>query len=87
MFEGLPVPVGLGILGLGYTLAMAETWLLYRLIARGDLVTRREADAITERAQKAENASDKLLDQNGALMDMARLGTATWQALRKAADE
>jgi hypothetical protein len=87
VFEGLPVPVGLGILGLGYTLAMAEAWLFYRLLARGDLVTRREADAITARAEKAETAGDKLLDQNTELMDMARLGTATWQALRKAADE
>ena len=87
MPEGLPMPVGLGIMGFGFTLFGATVWLFFRMFSRGDIVTRREADAISQRADRAETANDKLLEQNGALMDMARLGTATWQALRKAADE
>ena len=87
MLEGLPVPVGLSILGLGWAIAGGCLWLLVRKVASGDLVTRREADALTERAVRAEDANEKLVDQNGQLMDMARLGTATWQALRQAAEE
>ena len=87
MLEGLPVPVSLGVLGLGWAIAAGTLWLLIRKISAGDLVTRRENDATALRAEKAELARDKLIDQNGDLMDMARLGTATWQALRKAAEE
>lgn len=87
MLEGLPVPVSLGVLGLGWAIAAGALWLFYRKLASGDLLTRRENDATVIRAEKAEEARDKLIDQNGQLMDMARLGTATWQALRKAAEE
>lgn len=87
MPEGLPLPIEVGIYGLGWALFGAALWLFYRKLANGDVVTRRENDATVTRAEKAEAANDKLLDQNGQLMDMARLGTATFQALRKAAEE
>lgn len=87
MIEGLPLPLEVGIYGLGWALFGSVVWAFYRKITAGDLVTRREADALSLRAEKAEKALDKALDQNGELMDMARLGSATWQALKKAADE
>lgn len=52
----------------------------------GKTVTRREADSITKRAEKAEETRDSLIAQNGELMEMARLGQATFTALRQAAE-
>ena len=87
MPEGLPLPVEVGVFGLGWTLFAACAWLFFRKLASGDLMTRREGDALVKRAETAEAANEKLLDQNGQLMDMARMGSATMQALRKAVEE
>lgn len=79
--------------GGGWALFGATVWLVIRKLISGDLMTRREGEALetrieetTTRAEKAEQANEALIDQNGQLMDMARLGTATWQALKKAAE-
>lgn len=87
MIEALPLPVQVGIYSLGWALLGAVVWQFYRKIANGDLLTRREGDALIARAEKAEEANEKLVDQNGRLLDVARLGTATWQALQRAAGE
>ena len=87
MIERLPLPVEVGIYSLGWALFGATVWLFFRKVLSGDLMTRREGDSLTKRAEKAESVNEKLVEQNGELMDMARLGTATWQALKKAADE
>lgn len=86
MIEALPWPVELGVYSLGWGLFGATVWLLIRKLMSGDLMTRREGDALVNRAEKAEAANEALVEQNGKLMDMAQLGTATWQALRKAAE-
>lgn len=86
MIEALPWPVELGVYSLGWGLFGATVWLLIRKLMSGDLMTRREGDALVERAVKAETAAEALVKQNGQLMDMAQLGTATWQALKKAAE-
>lgn len=93
MIEGMPWPIQIGVASLGWSLFAACVWLFYRKLSAGDLMTRREGDAkdaqintLTARAEKAEGANEALVKQNGELMEMARLGTATWQALRKAAD-
>jgi hypothetical protein len=85
MIEGLPWPASVGITGSGWLLAASIAWLVIRKLIDGDLVTRREADDHRDRAVKAEDANEKLVDQNAQLMDMARLGTATMQALKAAA--
>lgn len=54
---------------------------------RGWFVTKREADVYVERAEKAEAANAELVRQNTELMEMARLGQATFNALRKAAEQ
>lgn len=87
MIDGTPWPVDIGITAGGWTLAAAVCWLVIRKLISGDLLTRREADALTERAAKTEQANEQLVEQNGKLMEAARLGTATWQALQKAASD
>ena len=62
---------------------VAVVLFVFVALIRGSLVTRREADAYRERAEKAENALDQALRQNTDLMEMARLGSATFEALRK----
>ena len=66
---------------------VAVVLFVFVALVRGSLVTRREADAYRERAEKAENALDQALRQNTDLMEMARLGSATFEALRKNATE
>lgn len=70
---------GVGVVGL----FAAMFWML----ATGRLVTRREADGITRRAEKAEETRDSLIAQNTELMEMARLGQATFTALRKGVEQ
>lgn len=65
----------------------SATGALFWMIATGRLVTRREADGITHRAEKAERAIDSLIAQNAELMEMARLGQATFSALRQAVED
>lgn len=86
MILGLPVPVEFGIFGLGWGLFGALGWLVIRKLISGDLMTRREGDALVKRAEKAEQANEGLVKQNGQLMDAAALGVATLQALKKAAE-
>lgn len=57
--------------------------LLLIAFMRGWFVTRREADVYIARAERAEKNESNLIDQNRELMEMARLGQATFQALRK----
>lgn len=59
---------------------------LFWLLATGRLVTRREAEGITKRAEKAEETRDTLIKQNAELMEMARLGQDVFTALRKGAE-
>lgn len=59
---------------------------LFWMLATGRLVTRREADGITQRAERAEKTRDDLIAQNTELMEMARLGQETFTALRRAAE-
>lgn len=61
--------------------------LLFWMLATGRLVTRREADSYRERAEKAEAARDEVTRQNGELMEMARLGQATFAALRQGIEQ
>lgn len=87
MIDGLPWPASVGLTITGWALAGSIAWLVIRKLISGELVTRREADGLETRAVKAEEANEHLVEQNTQLLDMARLGTATWQALRKAAEE
>lgn len=59
--------------------------LLFWLLATGRLVTRREADGITQRAVSAETSRDLLIEQNGELIEMARLGQSVFTALHERA--
>lgn len=61
--------------------------LLLIAFLRGWFVTRREADVYLQRAERAENNEKQLLEQNRELMEMARLGQATFNALRRAGEE
>lgn len=63
--------------------------VLFLMVAfiRGWFVTKREADSYLDRAQKAEAARDRALEQNAELMEWARLGKATFKSLREAAEE
>ena len=63
--------------------------VLFLMVAflRGWFVTRREADVYLKRAERAEALVDNLNKQNGELMEMARLGKSTFDALRKAAEQ
>lgn len=63
-------------------LVVVQGWM----IATGRLVTRREAQFHIARAEKAEAAAESLIKQNGELMEMARLGQATFTALRQGAE-
>lgn len=56
-------------------------------LARGWVVTKREADVYIKRAEKAEDANRELITQNGELMEMARLGQATFTALRAGVEQ
>ena len=87
MIEGLPWPAWIGIAGTGWMLFGATLWRVVRGYQAGTTITEREAQAITRRAEKAEDALTKALDQNGQLMDMARLGYVTMQALNEAANQ
>lgn len=75
---------GVGVIGV-------FVWLLY-MLATGRLVTRREADAITARAEAAErskDAADRRADvamaQNSELIEVARFGRSVFQALDEGA--
>lgn len=61
--------------------------VVFWLIATGRLVTKREHDTALKRIEAAESARDKALAQNAELMEMTRLGAATFTALRRAAGE
>lgn len=56
---------------------------LFWMLASGRLVTRREADAYTRRAEAAEKERAALIEQNGELMEMARLGQSMFRALNE----
>ena len=86
MIEGMPWPVSLGVAALGWSLFGGTVWLLIRKLMSGDLMTLRERQELVERAEKAEDANEALIKQNGELIAEARMGMATWQALRKAAE-
>lgn len=70
---------GAGVVGL----------VLFLLVAflRGWFVTKREADVYLKRAESAEANEAALIQQNRELMEMARLGQATFAALRNRVDE
>ena len=54
MIDGLPWPVGLGLTGTGWLLALVVVWRATRMVLDGDLVPRREVEACRESAEKAE---------------------------------
>ena len=58
---------------------------LFWMLATGRLVTRREADGITKRAESAEATRDAVIAQNSELMEMARLGQSVFTALNERA--
>jgi len=70
---------GLGVVGV----------VLFLMVAflRGWFVTKREAESYLRRAEAAEANEAQLLRQNAELMEMARLGRATFEALHKGAEE
>lgn len=63
--------------------------LLFLMVAflRGWFVTKREAESYLRRAEAAEANEAQLLRQNAELMEMARLGRATFEALHRGAGE
>ena len=61
--------------------------LLLVAFLRGWFVTRREADVYLQRAERAELNEQELIKQNRELMEMARLGQATFTALRRAGED
>lgn len=73
--------------GGGWALAIAVMWRTINGYITGNTVTRREADSIEKRAEKAEETRDTLIAQNSELMEMARLGQATFAALQKGAEK
>ena len=88
MIDGLPWPVGLGLTGTGWLLALVVVWRATRMVLDGDLVPRREVEACRARAEKAEATNERLVEQNGRIMDAARVGTAVVRALgQRAGDE
>lgn len=91
MIEGIPVGLadGIGVVGV-VVLVSVLLWRALTVVPREArlprLVTGREATSYLERAEAAEVANADLVKQNSELMEMARLGTATFAALRQAAD-
>lgn len=85
MFDGVPLALlnGVGVVGVVVFIGA----MFWRALKGGDIVTRREAEVYIQRAEKAEAMNADLVKQNGELMEMARLGTATFTALRRAADQ
>lgn len=68
---------GVGVVGL----LSALFWML----ATGRLVTRREADGITKRAEAAEATRDAVIKQNSELMEWAGVGRSVFAALEERA--
>lgn len=66
---------------------VAVVVLLLMAFLRGWFVTKREADVYLERAERAEKNEGSLIEQNRELMEMARLGQATFTALRRAGED
>lgn len=70
---------GVGVVGIVVFLFVA--------FLKGWFVTGREAKVYLKRAEKAEDNERDLIAQNKELMEMARLGQATFTALRKAGED
>lgn len=70
---------GVGVVGLVVLFAIA--------LGRGWIVTSRENDITLKRLESEESKNKTLLDQNTALMEMARLGQDVFAALRRGAGE
>lgn len=91
MIEGIPVALlnGIGVVGIVCLIGLL-LWRAITVVPKDArlprLVTGREATSYLERAEAAELANVDLVKQNSELMEMARLGTATFAALRQAAD-
>lgn len=85
VIDGIPLAAinGVGVVGVVVLIG----GLFWRALKNGDIVTRREAEVYIARAEKAETMNRDLVQQNSELLEMARLGTATFNALRKAADQ
>jgi len=69
------------------TVVLVGTCAYVRALTKGTIVTEREHEATVKRAEKAEETRDSLIAQNSELMEMARLGQATFTALRKGAEK
>lgn len=84
MIEGIPAALlnGVGVVGLVVLIG----GMFWRALNRGDIVTKREAESYLTRATHAEGLNADLVKQNTELMEMARLGRATFSALREAAE-
>lgn len=84
MIEAIPITLlnGIGVVGVVVLIG----GMFWRALNRGDIVTRREAESYLARASHAEAMNADLVKQNGELMEMARLGRATFAALREAAE-
>lgn len=78
-------PFEAALLNLGGVVGMLAG--LYWMLATGRLMTRREGDALTKRAESAEKSRDEVITQNTELMEMAKLGKSVFTALEKGAIE
>lgn len=84
--DGLPWPAITAATG-GWLLAFAVLWTWFRKMASGDLVTRREVDAIGAESIRLRESNDRLLEINGAqTTSLAKLSDA-FDAFRAAAEE
>lgn len=87
MIEGLPIPVGLGVLGSGWMLALSFIWFVSRRLVTGELMTRREGDAMKEEILVLRASNE---EQGKQLTDLTRTQSAALSvmyAIHKAAEE
>lgn len=87
MVEDLIASVDVAATG-GWVLLASLAWLVVRSLVRGDLVTRREADAMQARLDQQGTENRDLREQNGLLLrDAVPMMNATLSTLRDLAHD